>query len=150
MNLKTNDISINKMNLHDLKTIETSLLNDFDDFWNSNILKQEIESDSSTIYTLKINDKIVGFAGISIVLDEADITNIVIKKNCRGQKLSFFLMAILIDLASKSGCKKINLEVNEKNIIAINLYKKFGFEQVGLRKKYYNDQDAVLMSKVLC
>lgn len=80
MNLKTNDISINKMNLHDLKTIETSLLNDFDDFWNSNILKQEIESDSSTIYTLKINDKIVGFAGISIVLDEADITNIVIKK----------------------------------------------------------------------
>lgn len=59
-------------------------------------------------------------------------------------------MAILIDLASKSGCKKINLEVNEKNIIAINLYKKFGFEQVGLRKKYYNDQDAVLMSKVLC
>lgn len=149
MNLKTNDISINKMNLHDLKTIETSLLNDFDDFWNSNILKQEIESDSSTIYTLKINDKIVGFAGISIVLDEADITNIVIKKNCRGQKLSFFLMAILIDLASKSGCKKINLEVNEKNIIAINLYKKFGFEQVGLRKKYYNDQDAVLMSKVL-
>lgn len=150
MNLKTNDISINKMNLHDLKTIEASLLNDFDDFWNSNILKQEIESDSSTIYTLKINDKIVGFAGISIVLDEADITNIVIKKNCRGQKLSFFLMAILIDLASKSGCKKINLEVNEKNIIAINLYKKFGFEQVGLRKKYYNDQDAVLMSKVLC
>lgn len=150
MNLKTNDISINKMNLHDLKTIETSLLNDFDDFWNSNILKQEIESDSSTIYTLKINDKIVGFAGISIVLDEADITNIVIKKNCRGQKLSFFLMAILIDLASKSGCKKINLEVNEKNIIAINLYKKFGFEQVGLRKKYYNEQDAVLMSKVLC
>ena len=150
MNLKTNDISINKMNLHDLKTIETSLLNYFDYFWNSNILKQEIESDSSTIYTLKINDKIVGFAGISIVLDEADITNIVIKKNCRGQKLSFFLMAILIDLASKSGCKKINLEVNEKNIIAINLYKKFGFEQVGLRKKYYNDQDAVLMSKVLC
>lgn len=150
MNLKTNDISINKMNLHDLKTIEASLLNDFDDFWNSNILKQEIESDSSTIYTLKINDKIVGFAGISIVLDEADITNIVIKKNCRGQKLSFFLMAILIDLASKSGCKKINLEVNEKNIIAINLYKKFGFEQVGLRKKYYNEQDAVLMSKVLC
>lgn len=149
MNLKTNDISINKMNLHDLKTIEASLLNDFDDFWNSNILKQEIESDSSTIYTLKINDKIVGFAGISIVLDEADITNIVIKKNCRGQKLSFFLMAILIDLASKSGCKKINLEVNEKNIIAINLYKKFGFEQVGLRKKYYNEQDAVLMSKVL-
>lgn len=149
MNFNTNDISINKMNLQDFKTIETSLSDDFDDFWNSNILKQEIESDSSTIYTLKINDKIVGFAGISIVLDEADITNIVIKKNCRGHKLSFFLMVILIDLASKSGCKKINLEVNEKNIIAINLYKKFGFEQVGLRKKYYNNQDAVLMSKVL-
>ena len=56
-------------------------------------------------------------------------------------------MQELIKLSKKSNLKSITLEVNEQNIPAINLYKKFNFEQVGIRKKYYNNsQNAVIMT----
>ena len=146
---KITNIEISEMTSSDLETIKEKLGSEFDGFWSYNILKQEIESDISKIYVLNLENEIAGFAAISIVLDEAEITNIVVKKKYRGQKLSLFLMTILIDSAIKSNCKKIHLEVNETNEIAKNLYQKFGFNQVGLRKNYYKDQDAVLMTKHL-
>ena len=56
-----------------------------------------------------------------------------------------------INKISKTTKKEtISLEVNEKNTIAIKLYEKFGFEKVGLRKKYYNEKDnAIIMTKIL-
>lgn len=146
---KTNDIEISEMTLEDLENINKNLEKDYDNFWSSNILGQEIKSDTSKVYLLKVNGKITGFASISIVLDEAEITNIVVKKSCRGQKLSLILMTILIDYAIKSNCKKIHLEVNENNVIARRLYRKFGFDVVGSRKNYYKNGNAVLMTKDL-
>ena len=146
---QTSNIKISEMTNSDLESIKEILETEFDNLWSYNILKQEIESDVSKIYILHLADEIVGFAALSIVLDEAEITNIVIKKKYRGQKLSLLLMKILIDTATKSNCKKLHLEVNATNEIAKNLYKKFGFKQVGLRKKYYKDQDAILMTKNL-
>ena len=146
---KTNDIEISEMTYEDLNNISQNLEKDFDNFWNNNILQKEFESNNSRIYILKNDDKIVGFASISTVLDEAEITNIVVKKNCRGKKYSFFLMTILIDYAIKSNCKKIHLEVNENNVIARKLYKKFGFDVVGCRKNYYSNGNDVLMTKDL-
>lgn len=146
---KTNDIQVSIMTLEDLENIEKNLEKDFDNFWNYENLRNEIESDICKIYVIKDGDSIVGFASMSIILDEAEIRNIVIKKKCRGKKLSLFLMTILVDFAIKSKCKKINLEVNENNVIARRLYRKFGFDVVGSRKNYYNNENAVLMTKDL-
>ena len=146
---KTNDIQVSIMTLEDLEKIEKNLEKDFDNFWNYENLRNEIESDICKIYVIKDGDSIVGFASMSIILDEAEIRNIVIKKKYRGKKLSLFLMTILVDLAIKSNCKKINLEVNENNVIARRLYRKFGFDVVGSRKNYYNNENAVLMTKDL-
>lgn len=146
---KTNDIQVSIMTLEDLEKIEKNLEKDFDSFWNNENLRNEIESYICKIYVIKDGDTIVGFASMSIILDEAEIRNIVIKKKCRGKKLSLFLMTILVDLAIKSDCKKINLEVNENNVIARRLYRKFGFDVVGARKNYYNNGNAVLMTKDL-
>ena len=146
---KTNDYQVSEMTFEDLKNLERTLEKDFDDFWNNDALKSEIESEICKVYVLKNADLILGFASMSIVLDEAEIRNIVINKKFRGEKLSLFLMTILIDSAIKSNCNKIHLEVNENNIIARRLYKKFGFDVVGARKKYYNNQNAVLMTKDL-
>lgn len=147
--MKINNTVISKMNTCDLESIKDVLEHDFDDFWNYNILKQELNSATSTLFVIKQDEKIVGFAGISIILDEADITNIVIKKDCRSKGLSKLLMNELVNFAKTLNCIKINLEVSSVNEVAINLYSNFGFEKVGLRKNYYNGQDAILMSKVL-
>ena len=134
------------MSIKDLNTIKNILEDEFDDFWNYNILSSELKNSNSKYFVLKLADEIIGFAGILIVLDEAEITNIVIKKSYRGKHLSSILMKYLITYCVENNIKKIHLEVSSKNKIAINLYTKFGFTQVGLRKKYYKNSDAILMS----
>ena len=84
--MKLNNISISDMTLSDLDTIKDFLEKDFDDFWNYNIFKSELENINSRYFVTKIDDEIVGFAGILIILDEADITNIVVKKSYRRKR----------------------------------------------------------------
>lgn len=143
------NVIIEQMNLSHLNSIKDFLETDFDDFWNYNVFKSELENKNSKYIIAKINNEIVGFAGISIILDTADITNIVIKKSFRGNGISSVLLENIIKLAKSLNCNKINLEVNCNNLVAINLYKKFNFIQVGLRKNYYNEDDGILFSKLL-
>lgn len=84
--MEQNNFSISIMTLDDLEEIKENLERDFDGFWNYNIFKSEIENTNSTYFVAKENNKIIGFAGILIVLDEADITNIVVKKDSRGRR----------------------------------------------------------------
>ncbi len=141
-----NNVLISKMTKEDLNSIANILQSDFDDFWNYNILSNELNSSNSIYLVAKINDEIIGFAGITLILDEAEINNIVIKKDFRKKGYSKILLQNLIDLSKKQNIKKINLEVNIENIIAINLYHSFNFKDVGLRKGYYKGKDAILMS----
>ena len=98
--------------------------------------------------SLSIVELLVGFAGISVCLDEATLSNIVVKKSCRGRGIGGELLESLIDICSELNLKTFTLEVNTKNEPAIHLYEKFGFKNLGIRKKYYNNtQDAYIMTK---
>ena len=140
-------MEISNMTLQDLEKISNVLEEEFDDFWNYNILKKELQNPNSIYLVCKDSDEIIGFAGMTLTLDIAEINNIVIKKSYRGNGFSTPLLEELIKIAKDHNCIKVNLEVAESNKIAINLYKKFGFKQVGLRKKYYNGVDALLLTK---
>lgn len=142
------NILINKMTNEDLEKIKDNLSKEFDDFWDYEILKEELNSRTSKyIVAKKSNNIIVGFAGIKIILDEAEIMNIVTKKEERHQGIGKLLLNEIIKISKENNIYLINLEVNAKNTIAINLYKKYNFKEVGLRKKYYNGQDdAILMT----
>ena len=141
-----NSLIIEPFTTQSLNKICDVLEIEFDNFWNYNILKSELENTSSIYLCCKQDDEIIGFAGISIVLDTAELNNIVIRKNKRGQGYSSFLLKMLIKSAKSHGCNKINLEVSSKNIIAIKLYTNFGFKQVGLRPGYYRGVDALLFT----
>ena len=146
------NIKIDRMNLDDLESIKDTLILEFDDFWNYNILKDELESKNSKYIVVKdieSNDEIIGFAGIKILVDEADIMNIVVKKSYRNKGIGSLLLGNLILLCNELNLKSLSLEVNEKNIPAINLYKKFGFKNISIRKNYYKDENGIIMKKVL-
>ena len=81
-----NNLLILKMDEQDLESIKEILNIDFDNFWNYNVLKSELNNKNSTYFAIKQNNHILGFAGLLVVLDEADITNIVIKKAYRGKR----------------------------------------------------------------
>ena len=82
--MEINHLNISIMNLQELEAIHDILEKDFDNFWNYSIFKSELENPHSVYFVVKKNHEIIGFAGILIVFDEADITNIVIKKSFRG------------------------------------------------------------------
>ena len=144
-------MKINRMEQSDLEQIKNCLTTDFDEFWTYDVLKDELSSSNSRYIVAKTsNNIIVGFAGIKIILDEAEIMNIVTKKSMRGKGIASLMLDNIISNCKNNNIKTINLEVNCQNTIAINLYKKYNFKEVGLRKKYYNNTyDAILMSLTL-
>ncbi len=141
-------IEILEMTLKDYEKIKDNLKEEFDDFWTPEILLSELNNKNSRYIVAKKGNEIVGFAGIIITPDSVEITNIVTKKRERKKGIGNLLLDKIIKIGEKTKRNNISLEVNEKNKIAINLYNKFGFKQVGLRKKYYNGKDnAIIMTK---
>ena len=143
------NINIREMTLSDLENIKEILISDFDDFWTYNVLKEELVSNISKYFIALMDNEIVGFAGIKIMLDEADIMNIVTKKTKRQNGIGTSLLHYLITISKKLKLKSITLEVNEKNQVAIHLYKNFEFKILGIRKNYYKNQNAIIMTKKL-
>ena len=143
------EIDINVMTSEDIVSIEPNFSDNFDKFWSFDVLKHDFKDNHSRYVVAKINNEIVGFAGIKIILDEADIMNIVTKKIFRNQGIGKLLLENLIQLAKSLNLTSITLEVNEENAPAIHLYKKFGFEILGIRKNYYQNKDGIIMTKKL-
>ena len=92
-------IEICKMDVDDLESIKDVLSTEFDDFWTYNIFKQELLNPNSKYIIAKIDDIIVGFAGIWKAVDVIHITNIVTKKSLRNRGIGSILLDILINLA---------------------------------------------------
>lgn len=91
------------------------------------------------------DNKIVGFCSAIIVENEMQITSVTVKSGFRNKKIATKMLFHLFNIACKNNVLSCILEVRENNIPAINLYKKFGFKQIGIRKKYYaNNYDALI------
>jgi ribosomal-protein-alanine N-acetyltransferase len=91
---------------------------------------------------------IVGFAGIWVMVDEAHLTNIAVRQQYQRQGLGELLLISTIDLAQELKASIMTLEVRASNLTAQNLYRKYGFTQVGIRRGYYldNREDGIPMS----
>ncbi len=143
------DIKISQMNLSDFNNIKDILTTEFDNFWSKNILNDELLNPHSKYIVAKLKNEIVGFAGLKIIFDEADIMNIVVKKSYRKNGIGTLLLKNLINIANNLNLNILTLEVNEKNLNAIHLYECFNFEKIGTRKNYYKNNTAIIMQKQL-
>ena len=133
------------MTLEDFYQIEPVFITEFDDFWKPENLKSELENLNSKYIVAKENGLVVGFAGIWFSVDDAHITNIVVRKSYRHKGIGNALLKVLIELGKAK--ESLTLEVNTQNEIAQKLYLKYGFENLGVRKKYYGGtQDAYIMT----
>ena len=140
-------IEMHTMKLSDLEEIKNILQTDFDDFWNFEIFKEELVNNNSSYLVLRYDNEIVCFGGIKIILDEANIMDIVTRKDKRNQGFARFVLNELINISKEQNCTSITLEVNENNLPAIHLYELFDFKEVGRRKNYYKNGDtAILMT----
>lgn len=92
-------------------------------------------------------DDIMGYCCFYYVLDEAEIPNVCVREDCRGQGIAYKMMNELINRAKSLEVRDMYLEVRVSNEPARNLYRKLGFRDVGLRKGFYElpKEDAVIM-----
>ena len=107
------------------------------------------DSNNLFYFVLILDESIIGFLEGSIVLDEAELFEIAIKSEFQGKKYSLKLMDYFIDYCKAKNVATIFLEVNTINSKAVALYEKYGFEKYSIRKKYYGENDAILMKLCL-
>ncbi len=118
--------------------------------WTKKMFLEEFENKNSFFKVLYADKIIAGYIIYHIIIDEAEILNIVIDNKFKRQNLGKYLLEQTINDISQKNIKTIFLEVGEKNIPAINLYRKFGFEQYNKRINYYkNGENAILMRKTV-
>ena len=96
-------------------------------------------------YTL--NNKTIGFLEYSLIYDRMEINNLKVEGEYQNQGIGTKLMSHLVSIAIIERVVNITLEVRLSNEKARNLYKKFGFREVALRKFYYGDENGILMEK---
>lgn len=116
--------------------------------WSREAFQNELTTNQYALYIgLEEEGKVIGYCGVWIVLDEAQITNVAILPAYRGRKLGEALMRQVMEVASEKGVRTMSLEVRVSNSIAQSLYRKLGFQDGGIRKNYYSDnqEDALVM-----
>ena len=116
--------------------------------WSYDSFLSEINNEISSYFCLLNNEKkCVGYIGIWKIINEAHITNLSVHPEYQNKKLAHVLLLRMLDECYSEKIKFITLEVRVSNEKAIHLYEKFGFKSLGVRRKYYqdNNEDALIM-----
>lgn len=94
---------------------------------------------------------VVAFGGMQVVFEEAHVMNIAVLEEYRRKGIAGNLLELMMQEASKRDAQSMFLEVRQSNIPARNLYQKYGFTPVSVRKRYYSDnnEDAIIMAAEL-
>lgn len=112
--------------------------------------KQVAETLNGTFFIARAkNGKAVGYAGMTVVLDEAYVTNIAVLPAYRRRGIGERLLQSLLASCLEQGCSFLSLEVRQSNFAAQKLYEKYLFSPVGVRKNYYSEptENAILMTR---
>jgi ribosomal-protein-alanine N-acetyltransferase len=117
--------------------------------WSRNMLAEELDNLlSAFLVALDDNDRVVGYAGLQVVLDEGYITNVAVRPEYRRQGIAGELLAVFHRFAEGNKMAFLTLEVRDSNASARALYTKHGFKEVGVRKNYYDHpkENAIIMT----
>ena len=111
-------------------------------------LRYELEDDLHDLFVVKDRQEVLGYVGLSHILDEGYISNVAVAGKARRQGIADTLLAKLDSVAAEYPLSFISLEVRESNLPARRLYESCGFCTAAVRKNYYERprEDAVLMT----
>ncbi|NLY75031.1 MAG: ribosomal protein S18-alanine N-acetyltransferase [Firmicutes bacterium] len=144
-------MKIAPMTLEDLDEVLEIEVQAFTTPWSRNSFLYELLENERAIYLTAKNefDRVMGYVGMWVVFDEGHITNLAIHPQFRRCGVARRLMLELIAVAKGKEVRYLTLEVRRTNSAAQELYQKLGFVHMGVRRKYYldNNEDALIMWK---
>ncbi len=118
----------------------------FTTHWSINSFRGELENPNAHYFVAIIDDKVVGYGGMWYIINEAHITNIAVDPNYQKKGVASEILKAIIKKSHELEIIGVTLEVRESNEAALKLYEKFGFENEGIRKNYYeNNENAIIM-----
>lgn len=119
----------------------------FSDPWSITSVENQLSSEQTIFAICEENGETAGFVLGTEVCGEAELYRIAVSEKFRRRGLGERLMADFLEQCRKRGAQKVFLEVRSRNLPAISLYEKAGFERIAVRKGYYGDDDAVIFAK---
>jgi ribosomal-protein-alanine N-acetyltransferase len=142
-------VVIEPMRLEHLPSVHAIEQASFSAPWPANAYRSELETNRLASYLVaRVDDDIVGYGGMWLMVDEAHITTFAIDPAWRRQQIGERLLLEFVDVAILRRAREMTLEVRLSNLPARRLYEKFGFRPVGVRPRYYSDdhEDALIMT----
>ncbi len=142
-------VRIEPMRTADLPEVEAIERASFTTPWPPNAYRSELEDNRLASYLVaRIGDRVVAYAGMWLMVDEAHITTFAVHPSWRRRRIGERLLLAMLDLAATRRAREATLEVRVSNLAARRLYEKYGFRPVGIRPRYYSDdgEDAIVMT----
>lgn len=145
------NIVVRQMTIDDISQVVEIENESFSSPWTEKGFKESLELLYSKFYVAIINSEIAGYVGTYLMYDDIDITNVAVREKHRRKGVANKLIDMVIEYAKEKDASCINLEVRPSNMSARNLYKKFGFDEIGVRKNFYSKpvEDGIIMQKHL-
>lgn len=144
------NVTFEEMRLEHLDQVVEIEKASFPSPWSRGAFVYEILQNNFAYYIVaRAGEKVVGYAGMWLILDEAHITNVAVHPGYRRNNIGRSLMLEMIRRAAVMGINRMTLEVRPSNAAARHLYATLGFKETGVRKCYYTDtnEDAIIMWK---
>ncbi len=141
-------VTIKPMRLEDIDSVLEIERMSFTTPWTRDAYLQELKDNRRACYLVAWEfHRVLGYAGMWVVLDEAHVTTIAVDPLHRRRRIGERLLAALIREVMRRRARRVTLEVRKSNLEAQSLYRKYGFKDIGLRKGYYSDnrEDAIVM-----
>ena len=136
---------ISKTSFFDIDAIIMIENDSYKNPWTRNHFKNDIENQNSLNYVYKKNQQLLGYLFGYLIKDEYHLNKITVKEKFRQKKIGESLFFNCFDELFYKNVNCIQLEVSSLNLVAQKFYKKLNFMEVGIRKKYYsNNEDALL------
>jgi [ribosomal protein S18]-alanine N-acetyltransferase len=140
-------VRIDKMARADVPRVMEMEKQSFTTPWSESAYLTELTNRSAYYVVARANSNVVGYSGMWIIMDESHITTIAVDPDYRGRKIGEQILMAMLEESVRRGARRATLEVRESNTVAQNLYKKYGFIPIAIRRNYYSDngENAVIM-----
>lgn len=142
-------IQIREMSLEDIQQVAGIEESIFSIPWSEKSFEESLSSQNTLFIVAEKEHEILGYLGMYLFLETADISNVAVAKEYRRQHIAKRMMEDILRRAKDRGVRQVTLEVRETNVPAIQLYEGMGFQEAGIRKNYYKEpvENALIMWK---
>jgi [ribosomal protein S18]-alanine N-acetyltransferase len=138
--------SVRPMRLSDLPAVMETDRRSLPKPWSEAIWREELSSPFGLYLVLEEGGALSGHVGIKLIFDEAHVMTLAVRPERRRRGLARTLVEAALADPTSAGTRRVYLEVRPSNLAARALYGSLGFSEIGVRPRYYGDEDALLMT----